>query len=139
MKFSLLKIKDQPLVQSPTTNTPVAANPNPPNPATPSASLNTSVNNPAPVSSSQAKTSAEVVEEAKPLTLPSNYIDQVVALYDFQSTQPETISFQRDAVINIIEKTSDWWLGEYQGKIGLLPNNYVKSIGNFLNLNFFLL
>ena len=71
----------------------------------------------------------QVIEEPKVITLPTTYIDQVVALYDFQSTQPETISFPREAVINIIEKTSDWWLGEYQGKIGLLPNNYVKSIG----------
>ncbi len=60
--------------------------------------------------------------------LPAGYIDQVVALYDFASTTPETIGFPKDALINIIEKSGDWWLGEYQGKMGLLPYNYVQSI-----------
>jgi hypothetical protein len=60
--------------------------------------------------------------------LATNYVDQVVALYDFQSTTPETIGFQKDSIINIIEKSGDWWLGELNGKIGLLPYNYVQSI-----------
>ena len=55
-------------------------------------------------------------------------IDQVVALYDFQTTTPGTIGFPKDAIINILEKSSDWWLGEYNGSVGLLPNNYVESI-----------
>lgn len=55
-------------------------------------------------------------------------IDQVVALYDFQTTTPGTIGFPKDAIINILEKSSDWWLGEYNGNVGLLPNNYVESI-----------
>ena len=59
---------------------------------------------------------------------PTGIIDQVIALYDFQSTTPETISFNKDAIINILEKSGDWWLGEYNGKIGLLPYNYVQSI-----------
>jgi hypothetical protein len=64
-----------------------------------------------------------------PSNLPNNsVIDQVIALYDFQSTTPETISFSKDNVINILEKSGDWWLGELNGKIGLLPFNYVQSI-----------
>lgn len=62
-------------------------------------------------------------------TLPANVIDQVVALYDFQATTKETIGFPKDAVINILEKSGEWWLGEYQGNIGLLPYNYVQSLG----------
>ena len=59
---------------------------------------------------------------------PSGTIDQVIALYDFKSTTPETISFNKDAIINIVEKSGDWWMGEYNGKIGILPYNYVQSI-----------
>ena len=59
--------------------------------------------------------------------LPPGIIDRVIALYDFQSTTPETIGFPKDAIINIIEKSGDWWLGEYNGKMGLLPFNYVQS------------
>jgi hypothetical protein len=54
----------------------------------------------------------------------------VVALYDFQPTTPETIGFAKDAIINILEKSGDWWVGEYQGKTGLLPYNYVQSISS---------
>lgn len=71
-------------------------------------------------------TPAETAPVAKIST--AVYIDQVVALYDFQSTTPETIGFQKDSIINIIEKSGDWWLGELNGKIGLLPYNYVQSI-----------
>jgi hypothetical protein len=56
-------------------------------------------------------------------------IDRVLALYDFESTAAETIGFPKDAIINILEKSGDWWLGEYNDQIGLLPYNYVKSIG----------
>jgi hypothetical protein len=56
------------------------------------------------------------------------YVDRVVALYDFQSTTPETLGFQKDAVINILEKNGDWWLGELNGRCGILPYNYVQSV-----------
>jgi len=72
------------------------------------------------------KTSLE--PQSGPSTLPAGVIDQVIALYDFASTTPETIGFSKDTVINIIEKSGDWWLGEFNGKMGLLPYNYVQSI-----------
>lgn len=72
---------------------------------------------------------AETATPAAASTLPANVIDQVVALYDFQATTKETIGFPKDAVINILEKSGEWWLGEYQGNIGLLPYNYVQSLG----------
>ena len=72
------------------------------------------------------KTSLE--PQPGPSTLPAGVIDQVIALYDFASTTPETIGFSKDTVINIIEKSGDWWLGEFNGKMGLLPYNYVQSI-----------
>ncbi len=56
------------------------------------------------------------------------YIDQVIALYDFSSTTQETLGFQKDAIINILEKNGDWWLGELNGRCGILPYNYVQSI-----------
>lgn len=79
---------------------------------------------------------AQVVEEqkaAEPQTLsnselPNVVIDKVIALYDFTPQTPEAIGFPKDAVINILEKSGDWWLGEYNGKIGILPYNYVQSI-----------
>jgi hypothetical protein len=74
-------------------------------------------------------------QQQQPLQQPAEMsnpavIDRVVALYDFQTTTPGTIGFPKDAIINILEKSSDWWLGEYNGNVGLLPNNYVESIKN---------
>ncbi|RNA38129.1 intersectin-1 isoform X7 [Brachionus plicatilis] len=60
--------------------------------------------------------------------LPNVIIDRVVALYDFAPQTPEAIGFPKDAIINILEKSGDWWLGEYNGKIGILPYNYVQSM-----------
>ena len=85
-----------------------------------------------PTESSTPVVAAAASETAAPAvtsTLPANVIDQVVALYDFQATTKETIGFPKDAVINILEKSGEWWLGEYQGNIGLLPYNYVQSLG----------
>ena len=61
------------------------------------------------------------------LTLVSGVIDRVVVLYNFTSTSPEIINFPKDAIINIFEKAGSWWLGEFNGKMGLLPYNYVRS------------
>jgi len=78
----------------------------------------------------QVQASVNVQQPQQPQAEVNNpaVIDQVVALYDFQTTTPGTIGFPKDAIINILEKSSDWWLGEYNGNVGLLPNNYVESI-----------
>lgn len=66
----------------------------------------------------------------EPTTVGGNVvIDRVIALYDFNPTTSEAIGFPKDAIINILEKSGDWWYGEYNGKIGILPYNYVQSLG----------
>ncbi len=62
--------------------------------------------------------------------LTNGYIDRVVALYEFkpEAATPGAIGFPKDAIINIIDKPSEWWFGEYNGNVGILPYNYVKSI-----------
>jgi cytoskeletal protein RodZ len=75
-----------------------------------------------------AASTTTLAQQAATTSTPAGAIDQVIALYDFQPTTPETIGFPKDAIINILEKSGDWWLGEYNGKIGLLPFNYVQSI-----------
>ncbi|CAF0787535.1 unnamed protein product [Brachionus calyciflorus] len=100
---------------------------------TPSGISPSSVNT---IESNQVKITTSVVEEQKPVEaqsvstseLPNVVIDRVVALYDFNPQTPEAIGFPKDAVINILEKSGDWWLGEYNGKIGILPYNYVQSL-----------
>ncbi|OAL74601.1 hypothetical protein A7D00_0195 [Trichophyton violaceum] len=49
------------------------------------------------------------------------------ALYDYEAAEDNELSFPEDAKITNIEfPDEDWWTGEYQGKVGLFPANYVQ-------------
>ncbi|KAL2819889.1 hypothetical protein BDW59DRAFT_164921 [Aspergillus cavernicola] len=49
------------------------------------------------------------------------------ALYDYEAAEDNELSFPEDAKITNIEfPDDDWWLGEYRGKTGLFPANYVQ-------------
>lgn len=49
------------------------------------------------------------------------------ALYDYEAAEDNEISFPEDAKITDIEfPDDDWWAGEYKGKKGLFPANYVS-------------
>ncbi|KAL1965317.1 hypothetical protein VTN77DRAFT_5919 [Rasamsonia byssochlamydoides] len=49
------------------------------------------------------------------------------ALYDYEAAEDNEISFPEGAkIINIEFPDEDWWSGEYDGKIGLFPANYVQ-------------
>ncbi|XP_060608466.1 intersectin-1-like isoform X3 [Ruditapes philippinarum] len=56
------------------------------------------------------------------------YVDHVIAIYPYQSQHADELTFQKDAVINVIKKDDpDWWQGEYNGQTGMFPSNYVQS------------
>ncbi|PWY65278.1 hypothetical protein BO94DRAFT_540859 [Aspergillus sclerotioniger CBS 115572] len=49
------------------------------------------------------------------------------ALYDYEAAEDNELSFPEGAEITNIEfPDDDWWLGEYLGKKGLFPANYVQ-------------
>ncbi|CAI6099958.1 unnamed protein product [Clonostachys chloroleuca] len=49
------------------------------------------------------------------------------ALYDYEAAEDNEISFPEDAKITNLEfPDEDWWAGEYNGKKGLFPANYVQ-------------
>ncbi|GAD98521.1 variant SH3 domain containing protein [Paecilomyces variotii No. 5] len=49
------------------------------------------------------------------------------ALYDYEAAEDNEISFPENAkIINIDFPDEDWWSGEYNGKTGLFPANYVQ-------------
>ncbi|KAL6234287.1 hypothetical protein BDW75DRAFT_212607 [Aspergillus navahoensis] len=49
------------------------------------------------------------------------------ALYDYEAAEDNELSFPEGAeIINIEFPDDDWWLGEYRGKTGLFPANYVQ-------------
>ncbi|ERF72249.1 hypothetical protein EPUS_02136 [Endocarpon pusillum Z07020] len=49
------------------------------------------------------------------------------ALYDYEAAEDNEISFPEGAtIINLEFPDEDWWLGEYKGRSGLFPANYVQ-------------
>ncbi|KAJ5159228.1 Dynamin [Penicillium coprophilum] len=60
-------------------------------------------------------------------TVPSSKQVTATALYDYEAAEDNEISFPEDAKISNVEfPDDDWWLGEYNGKQGLFPANYVR-------------
>lgn len=59
--------------------------------------------------------------------VPKNYIEKVVAIYDYYADKEDELSFQENAVIYVLKKNDDgWWEGVMDGITGLFPGNYVE-------------
>ncbi|KAI8448187.1 hypothetical protein BY996DRAFT_4645365 [Phakopsora pachyrhizi] len=54
----------------------------------------------------------------------------VEAIYDYNGTSPEDLSFKEHQIIKVTEHISDdWWNGQIgKGPIGMFPSSYVKPI-----------
>ncbi|XP_053603242.1 abl interactor 2 isoform X2 [Plodia interpunctella] len=66
-------------------------------------------------------------EEDLPGWVPKNYIEKVVAIYDYYADKEDELSFQESAVIFVLKKNDDgWWEGVMDGVTGLFPGNYVE-------------
>ncbi|XP_055586174.1 LOW QUALITY PROTEIN: abl interactor 2 [Uranotaenia lowii] len=59
--------------------------------------------------------------------VPKNYIEKVVAIYDYYADKDDELSFQESSVIYVLKKNDDgWWEGVMDGVTGLFPGNYVE-------------
>ncbi|XP_077297188.1 tyrosine kinase Abl isoform X2 [Arctopsyche grandis] len=66
-------------------------------------------------------------EEDLPGWVPKNYIEKVVAIYDYYADKEDELSFQESAVVYVLKKNDDgWWEGVMDGITGLFPGNYVE-------------
>ena len=64
-----------------------------------------------------------------PSWVPSNYIDKVTAIYDYNADKEDELSFTEGALIYVLKKNDDdWWEGVMDGITGLFPGNYVEKI-----------
>ena len=51
------------------------------------------------------------------------------ALYDYDTTAPDELSFSAGTVINVLKQDpSGWWEGEINGKTGWIPATYCEMI-----------
>ncbi|KRY15370.1 Abl interactor 2, partial [Trichinella patagoniensis] len=59
--------------------------------------------------------------------IPKNYLEKVVAIYDYFAEKPDELSFQENAIIYVLKKNEDGWFeGVMDGVTGLFPGNYVE-------------
>ncbi|KAL4993563.1 hypothetical protein BDV10DRAFT_23034 [Aspergillus recurvatus] len=65
---------------------------------------------------------------ADPTPTPGSHVNPTAkALYDYEAAEDNELSFPEGAeIINIEFPDDDWWFGEYGGKTGLFPANYVQ-------------
>ncbi|ESO85410.1 hypothetical protein LOTGIDRAFT_107808 [Lottia gigantea] len=58
---------------------------------------------------------------------PKQYLEKVVAIYDYEADKADELAFNENAVIYVIKKNDDgWWEGVMDGVTGLFPSNYVE-------------
>ncbi|XP_072274883.1 abl interactor 2 isoform X21 [Pyxicephalus adspersus] len=70
--------------------------------------------------------------EEDPPWAPRNYLEKVVAIYDYTKDKEDELSFQEGAIIYVIKKNDDgWYEGVMNGVTGLFPGNYVESIMHY--------
>ncbi|CRK94970.1 CLUMA_CG008458, isoform A [Clunio marinus] len=67
--------------------------------------------------------------------VPKNYIEKVVAIYDYYADKDDELSFQESSVLYVLKKNDDgWWEGVMDGVTGLFPGNYVEPNQQFTKL-----
>jgi len=65
----------------------------------------------------------------KPPPAPRPSLPLCKALYDYEATDLDELSFKEGSVIEIIkEDVSGWWKGRLRGKEGLFPSNYIEKM-----------
>uniref|UniRef100_A0A673G106 Abl interactor 2-like n=1 Tax=Sinocyclocheilus rhinocerous TaxID=307959 RepID=A0A673G106_9TELE len=70
--------------------------------------------------------------EEDPPWAPRNYLEKVVAIYDYTRDKEDELSFQEGAIIYVIKKNDDGWFeGVTSGTTGLFPGNYVDAIMHY--------
>ncbi|KAM9839618.1 abl interactor 1a isoform 1-T1 [Aulostomus maculatus] len=67
--------------------------------------------------------------DGDPQWAPKNYVEKVVAIYDYAKDKDDELTFMEGAIIYVIKKNDDGWFeGVSNGVTGLFPGNYVESI-----------
>ena len=66
--------------------------------------------------------------QSLPSWVPRNYLDKVVAIYDYNADKEDELTFQEGQTIYVLKKNDDgWWEGVMEGITGLIPGNYVEG------------
>jgi amphiphysin len=63
-----------------------------------------------------------------PPPLPPQPVVRARGQWDFVGQDASELSFRKGDIITILERNGDWWKGELNGRVGMLPSNYVVLI-----------
>lgn len=90
---------------------------------------------PAPQSGSSTHRSQPEIEAPTTNPVPSGTtaatVSRVRALYDFQATDPDELTFSKGDIIAVLESVyKDWWKGLLRGQTGIFPLNYVEKLAD---------
>jgi signal transducing adaptor molecule len=85
---------------------------------------------PVPAAAGAATPAPEVPaasQEPTPGAIP--IVTRVRALHTFDPTEPGELAFEKGDVIKVVDRGyKDWWRGQFKGRTGIFPVNYVVSI-----------
>lgn len=69
---------------------------------------------------------------AEPDWVPKDYIEKVIALYDYTKEKPDELNLCENAIIYVTKKNEDgWYEGVLDGEEGLFPCNYVEPLRDY--------
>ncbi|ORY53153.1 hypothetical protein BCR33DRAFT_711504 [Rhizoclosmatium globosum] len=71
---------------------------------------------------------AAAKKKPPPPAPPAKKLPQCKALYDYEASEADELSFRAGDVITIVSKDEGWWTGNLRGQKGLFPANYVEMI-----------
>ncbi|XP_072034623.1 LOW QUALITY PROTEIN: abl interactor 2-like [Amphiura filiformis] len=67
------------------------------------------------------------LQEEEPDWVPPNYVEKVIAIYDYAKEREDELTFEEGSTIYVLKKNPDgWYEGIMDGTTGLFPGNYVE-------------
>merc|ERR1719239_740239 len=89
------------------------------------------VRQPSPVRQPEPVYEPEPVQEPEPVAEPQQEEEgdglTAIALYDYQASDADELTFDPEEIITNIEQIDEgWWRGKCRGIVGLFPANYVE-------------
>jgi signal transducing adaptor molecule len=82
-----------------------------------------------PVGSAQPQSTAQATPVPSGTTAAT--VSRVKALFDFQATDPDELTFRKGDIIAVLESVyKDWWKGLLRGQTGIFPLNYVEKLAD---------
>jgi len=124
---------------NPKTSDPIPTTTSTPTPTTPISTPTESKKEPAKSTTSFFGSKKGSTNTSTPATLSTSNTTKIVpsttkkqtckALYDYDATDENEVSFKANDIINLLQKhESGWWQGEINGKTGMFPSNFVEEI-----------